>query len=85
MVLRWLSELFKMPLTLERKLYAAIRCAAASQDEELVDVEEVSEETENKPKWLFGIEEPEGRKHRMIRVVVGKKKFQCRKCGTRRL
>ena len=37
--------------------------------EELVDMEEVSEERNNKPWWLFGFEQAEGRKHRMVRTV----------------
>ena len=45
--------------------------------EELVDIEEVSEEDKLKPTWLLGFEEAEGRKHRMVRTVEGKWKVQC--------
>ena len=37
--------------------------------EELVEMDEVSEESNNKRKWLFGFQEVEGRKHRMVRAV----------------
>ena len=38
-----------------------------------------------KPKWLFGFREAAGRKHRMVRAVVGKKTFHCMRCGMRSL
>ena len=43
--------------------------------EELVDIDEVSEQSKTEPKWLFGFKEVEARKHRMVRAVEGKKKF----------
>ena len=33
----------------------------------------VSEEDKQEPKWQFGLKEAEGRKHRNVRVVEGKK------------
>ena len=39
----------------------------------MVDVDEVSEEEQKKPKWLFGSEHAEVRKHRMVRAVEGQK------------
>ena len=52
-------------------VHAGTRTAATFHEgvEELVDMEEVSEERNNKPWWLFGFEQAEGRKHRMIRAV----------------
>ena len=38
---------------------------------ELVDAEEVSEADKSKPKWVFGLKEAEGRKHRTVRAVEG--------------
>ena len=32
----------------------------------------VVKRTKNKPRWQFGLEEAEGRKHRMVRAVEGK-------------
>ena len=34
---------------------------------QLVDVEEIREKTQNKPKGLFHFNDAEGRKHRMVR------------------
>ena len=39
----------------------------------------------DKPKWLFGFKEAEGRKHRMVRTVEGEKKLHCMICGLRSL
>ena len=64
-----------MPLTLAKKVCGANRYAATSHHGvvELADIEEIIEEDKNK--WLFGFKVAEGRKHRMIRAVEGKKKF----------
>ena len=72
---------------IRKKVYAGIRHAVTFHDEveELVDVEEISEEDKNKPKWLFGWKEAEGRKHRRVRAVEGKKKLHCLRCGVRSL
>ena len=66
---------------------AAFRYAATFQNgvEELVDVGEVSEEDKNKPQWLFGFKEEQGRKHRLVRAVKGERKCQCMRCGMRSL
>ena len=51
----------------------------------MVDMEEVSEESNNKPWWLFDLKEAEERQHRMVRAIGGKKKFHCMRCGMRGL
>ena len=52
-------------------VHAATRTAATFPEgvDELVEMEEISEESNNKRKWLFGFQEVEGRKHRMVRAV----------------
>ena len=85
MVLRWPSDLLKIPLTLRKSVCAAIRYAATFHDEvgKLVDDEEISEEDKHTPKWNFGLKEAEGRKHSMVGAVAGKKKVHCKRCGMR--
>ena len=77
------ERIAKYDLDTRKKVYAAIRYAAIFRDgvEELLAVEEVSEEDMKKLERLFGSMEAEGRKHRMVRAVGGKKKFQCKRCG----
>ena len=48
-----------------------------SMMEDLVDMEEVSEENVNKSKWLIGFKEAQRRMHRIVRAVESKKKFNC--------
>ena len=45
-------------------------------------MDEVGEESKTEPKWPFGCEEVEARKHQMVRAVEVKKKFHvdCRVC-----
>ena len=52
-------------------VHAATRSAATFPEgvDELVEMEEISEESNNKPRWLFGLQEVEGRQHRMVRPV----------------
>ena len=45
----------------------------------------MSEGSKNEPEWLFGSEETEERKHRMVRALEGKKKCHCKRCGKRSL
>ena len=52
---------------------------------ELVGVEEISEEDKSKLEEIFHLKEAEGRKHRMVKAVEGKKKFNCTRCGLRSL
>ena len=47
-------------------------------------MDEVSEASTNKPRWLFGFTGAEARQHGMVRAVDGKK-FSCTRCGMRRL
>ena len=55
MVLKWVNELLQIPMTLERRCMRRSQYAATSHDEveELVDVEDITEEDNNKPKLLF--------------------------------
>ena len=55
-------------------MHAAVRYAATFHDQagELVDVEDVSAENENKPKVLIQIKQSEGRKLTMVSAGEGK-------------
>ena len=57
------EQVAKDALDTRTKVAAAIRHAATFDDEvgELVDVEYVSEEDKQEPKWQFGLKEAEGR------------------------
>ena len=65
-------------------LVADVAVRMAKEVEELVDIEKVSEE-HKEALWLFGSKEAEGSKHRMVRGVQDKKKFQCTRCSMRSL
>ena len=82
MVLKWLSSWLRVPPDTRKKVDAAKRNAATFHDQagHLVDVDEISEENQNKLEELFRLNESEGRKHRMVRAVEGKKTFSCIKC-----
>ena len=43
-------------------------------------LEEISEENQNELQGLFTSKETEGRRHRLVRDVEGKKKLQCMRC-----
>ena len=68
----WSSELVgKEAMDTRTMVHAATRSVATFPEGvyELVEMEEISEESNNKPRWLFGFEEAEGRKQRMVRPV----------------
>ena len=57
-----------------KQMYTAIKYAATfhCEVEDLVDMEEITEEMEHKPKRRFDLEGKEGFKHRMVKAAVGK-------------
>ena len=84
MVRRCMKRMAEDALDNGKKVCAANREAAAFHDgmEELVDVEEISEE-DNKPKRLLGFKEREVASIGMVSAVRGKNQFHYIRCGRR--
>ena len=82
---KFAEQVAKDALHRRKETYGAIKCAADfhCEIEDLVDLVEVLDEMERKSQRQFCFEECQGRKHRMIKVTVGKNIYQCVRCNKR--
>ena len=82
------EEVAKGADKVRKQINVAIKYAATfhCEVENLVAMEEITEEMKQKPKWRLHLTESEGLKHRMVKAAEDKKLYQCLgKCNKRHI